>query len=114
MIFFGRQMKISVVIQVIQPLLRNFPKFENFRIFNEQWFKMSNFNSIKPFEKASEPSPDFLFIFTQFSRLYIQQKIFFRSLLINHPTASKTKFYKNFREFLQKKFFEIFLQNFDF
>ena len=63
MISFGRQMKISVVTLVIQPALRNLQKFENFRIFNEQWFKMSNFNSIKPFEKASEPLPDIFIYF---------------------------------------------------
>ena len=76
MIFFGRQMKISVVIQVIQPLLRNFPKFENFRIFNEQWFKMSNFNSIKPFEKASEPLPDIFYLFSRNSADYIFSRKF--------------------------------------
>ena len=60
-------MKISVVTQVIQPVLRNLEKNENFRIFNEQWFKMSNFNSIKPFEKASEPLPDIFYLFSRYS-----------------------------------------------
>ena len=119
MISFGRQMKISVVTQVIQPVLRNFPKFENFRIFNEQWFKMSNFNSIKPFEKASEPLPDNFYLFSRNSADYIFSRKFQNaSLLINHPTASNTKFYKIFENFCEKNFWNIltkfwFFKNWD-